>query len=98
MEGKPSIEVAVSELPIIDTANEAEITSIVYLKRYPSAAGNLVRLPEGAATQRMREELYSAGEVRARHEQILERLIAIPTYELHYSDLGGAIRQLETLA
>jgi hypothetical protein len=98
MEGKPSIEVDASELTIIDTADEAEIGSIVYLKRYPSAIARLVRLPEGAATQRMKKELYSAGEVRQRHEKILERLFAIPTHELHYSDLGGAIRQLETLA
>ena len=80
MEGKPSIEVPVSELPIANTANETDVDSIVYLKRYPSAAGKLVRLPEGAATQRMRDELYSAGEVRARHEKILERsLYAIPS-------------------
>ena len=98
MEGKPSIEVPVSELPVINTASETEINSIVYLKRYPSAAGKLVRLPEGAAVQRMKDELYSAGEVRARHEKILERFVAIPSYELHYSDLGSAIRQLETLA
>lgn len=98
MEGKPSIEVSVSELPVVNTANETEIHSIVYLKRYPSAAGKLVRLPEGTATQRMRDELYSAGEVRARHEKILERFTAIPSYELYYSDLGDAIRQLEMLA
>lgn len=97
MEGKPSMEVPVSELPIVNTGDEAEIDSIVYLKRYPSASGKLVRLPEGAATQRMRDELYSAGEVRTRHEKILERFIATPSYELHYSDLGGAIRQLETI-
>lgn len=98
MEGKPSIEVAVSELPVVNTAVEMEIGSIIYLKRYPSAVGRLVRLPEGTATQRMRDELYSAGEVRARHEKILERFIAVPSYELHYSNLDDAIHQLETLA
>lgn len=97
MEGKPSIEVPISELPIVNMADEAEINSVVYLKRYPSAGGKLVRLPEGAATQRMRDELYSAGEVRTRHERILERFIAVPGYELHYSELGDAIRRLETL-
>jgi hypothetical protein len=97
MEGKPSIEVPISELPIVNMADEAEINSVVYLKRYPSAAGKLVRLPKGAVTQRMRDELFSAGEVRTRHEKILERFIAVPGYELHYSELGDAIRQLETL-
>ncbi len=98
LEGKPSIEVPVSELRVMNTAVETEIDSIVYLKRYHSAAGKLVRLPAGAATQRMRGELYSAGEVRARHEKMLEKFAAVPGYELHYSDLPGAIRQLETLA
>lgn len=98
MEGKPSIEVPVSELPILNTSSETEIDSIVYLKRYPSAAGKLIRLAQGAATERMTNDLYSAGEVRARHVKILERFAVMPTYELHYSDLEGAIRQLETLA
>lgn len=97
MEGKLSIEVPVSELPIVNTASEAGVDSIVYLKRYPSAAGTLVRLPKGAATLRMKNELYSAGDVRARHEEILERFADIPCYELHYSDLSSAICQLETL-
>jgi len=98
MEGKPSIEVAVSDLPIIRTANETDIDSIVYLKRCPSVEAMLILLPEGTAMMWMRQELYSAGEVRARHEKILERFYATPSYELHYSDLGSAIRQLETLA
>jgi len=79
-------------------ANEADVYSIVYLKRYSSARGKLVRLPEGTATQRMREALYSAGEVRARHEKILGSLYAVPTYELHYCNLEDAIRELEKLA
>lgn len=97
LEGKPSIEVLISELPIASTAVEAEISSIVYLKRYLSATGKLARLPEGTATQRMHEELYSAGEVRTKHEKMLDRFAAVPTYELHYWDLEDAIRQLEAL-
>ncbi len=59
MEGKPSIEVPVSELPQLVTANEASIHSIVYLNRYPSAIGNLVPLPGRTATARMQNELFS---------------------------------------
>lgn len=97
LEGKPSIEVPVSKLPVARTAHEAEVHCIVYLKRYASTAARLVRMPEGVATHRMCQELYSAGDVRARHEKILESLTLIPTYELHYSNLDDAIRQLETL-
>ncbi len=98
MEGKPSIEVPISELPVAHTATEAVVHSVVYLKRHPAAAGRLVRLPSGTATERARRELYSAGEIRAKHETILERLWNIPTYELEYCKLDDGIQALDHLA
>ncbi|MGH9595931.1 MAG: aldolase, partial [Edaphobacter sp.] len=41
MEGKASIEVPVCELPPIDTAAEATVSSIVYLNRFPTAGGTM---------------------------------------------------------
>jgi hypothetical protein len=98
MEGKPSIEVPMSELPFLATATEARVHSIVYLNRYPAAAGKLVPLPEGTAPQRMRKELFSAGEIRTKHESSLEALSSVPTYELEYCELGQAMSQLDVLA
>jgi len=98
LEGKPSIEVPTSKLPVLRTATESTVHFIVYLNRYPSAAGRLTLLPNGTATQRARLELYSAGEVRAKHEKILGVLSDIPTYELQYWDLDQGIRALERLA
>jgi hypothetical protein len=98
MEGKPSLEVATAKLPIAETAAEATVHFIVYLRRSAAGTGSLVRLPEGTAMERMRDELYSAGEVRARHEAILEAMSAVPAYELHYRELHHAIEQLELLA
>jgi hypothetical protein len=46
----------------------------------------------------MSRELYSAGEIRARHEKVLERLAGIPTFELQYCSLDQAIEQLEHIA
>jgi energy-coupling factor transporter ATP-binding protein EcfA2 len=97
LEGKPSLEVPLSELPGLIAANEATVHSIIYLNRYASASGRLVLLPEGTATQRTRKELYSAGEIRTKHEKILDALSAIPTYELRYCELKDAIDQLELL-
>jgi hypothetical protein len=97
MEGKASIEVPVADLPLIHTSVETKISAIVYLNRYASTQSKLVRLPMGSATERMCNELFSAGEIRAKHERILERLAFVPTYELHYSGLNEAIIQLETL-
>jgi hypothetical protein len=98
IEGKPSIEVPVSTLPVENTAPEATVDLIVYLNRSPSAAGRLIRLPRGTATERTRSDLYSAGEVRAKHERILEILSDIPTYELQYCDLSQGILFLERLS
>ncbi len=97
LEGKPSIEVPISELPVPSTAIETTVDSIVYLKRDPSANGSLTMLPDGTATQRARRELYSAGEVRAKHEKVLEVLSDIPTYELQYCDLKQGIQALDLL-
>jgi hypothetical protein len=98
MEGKPTIEVAISELPVENTATEATVDCIVYLNRIPSEAGRLIRLPNGTATQRACRELYSAGEIRARHERILESLSDIPTYELQYYELSQGIVALDLLS
>jgi hypothetical protein len=99
MEGKPSIEVQISELPDlrIRTAPEATVQSIVYLNRDPSAKGTLATLPAGTATLRTGQELFSAGEIREKHETKLQILSGIPTYELHYYCLKDAIRKLDLL-
>jgi hypothetical protein len=97
MEGKPSIEVPISELPVKDTAAEVEVHFVVYLDRQPSARGELMRLPRGTASRRASEALYSAGQIRAKHIERLESLRDIPTYEMKYRDLESAIEALESL-
>jgi hypothetical protein len=98
LEGKPSIEVSILDLPVERTATEASVDLIVYLNRNSSAEGRLIRLPKGTATQRACRELYSAGEVRAKHERILQTLSDIPTYELQYCDLNRGILALDLLS
>lgn len=97
LEGKPSIEVPICDLPIQHVAPEAAVDAIVFLQRRPDASGMLVRMPNGFSTQRLSESLFSFGEIRARHEKILEKLWSVPTYELHYESLSDGIRSLEQL-
>ncbi len=97
MEGKPSLEIPVRELPIGSTAHEADIDALVYLCRGLDFPCRLNRLPVGSATKRMRSELFSAGEIRAKHDKILEAFWSVPTYELRYSDFGSAVAQLDHL-
>jgi len=97
IEGKPSIEVPISQLPVPSTATEATVDSIVYLNRSPSAAGKLIAMPHGTATQRACKDLYSAGEIHAKHESILQALSDIPTFEMQYSELAQGIQMLNLL-
>jgi hypothetical protein len=97
MEGKASIEVPMDELPPIDSATEATVSAIVYLNRYSGAKVQLIVLPELTATERMCKELYSAGEIRTKHERFLEKFAGIPTFELQYCELDQAIEKLAIL-
>lgn len=97
MEGKPSIEVSTADLPVQNKSPEATVDCVVFLNRIAGAALSVVRLPNGTATQRLRRELYSAGDVRSKHEKILEKLWDIPTFELKYDCLGEGIQALELL-
>jgi hypothetical protein len=98
MEGKPSIEVPTAKLPIRHTAGETAVHAVVYLSRLPQVSGELVRLADGTATHRTRRELFSAGEIRAKHERILRILWDVPTYELRYSALEDGMRLLDRLS
>jgi hypothetical protein len=97
LEGKPSIEVPISELPVLQTSAEATVDAVVCLNRRPSTKAKLTQLPSGTATQFTCRELYSAGEIRAKHERILQRLWDIPTFEMEYCDLDEGIEALELL-
>ncbi len=97
MEGKPSIEVSTAELPIKRVSVEARVYSVVYLRRDPAAKAQLTRLPAGTAAKFIAREMFSAGEIRARHVANLQLLAGVPTYELHYFELNDAVEVLERL-
>jgi len=97
MEGKPSIEVPTSVLPIASTAPEVEASFVVYLNRTTPGLGRLTRLPEGTGTARLCADLFSAGQIRALHQQKLEALWSIPTFELQYQSTDEAMEILDLL-
>ncbi len=97
LEGKPSIEVPIAELPVPHIAAEASVDAIVILNRQPSGNSQLRSLPSGTASQLLCRNLYSAGEIRAKHERILNGLWEVPAFELEYCDLQGGIGALESL-
>lgn len=94
LEGKPSIEVPTAELPVRESAAEADVHAVVFLRRSADGPAQLIPFPNGTATLRLAAELFSAGEIRAKHREALEILARVPTFELHYSGLEEAIRTL----
>jgi len=97
LEGKPSIEVLTAELSVPETATETDVHAVVFLRRSADGPARLIPLPTGTATRRLAAELFSAGEIRAKHAACLEIFAGVPAFELHYSDLHNAIRTLEYL-
>ena len=98
LEGKPSIEVATAELPIVSSAPEATVDFIVYLRRSKLAAGELTLLSSEIAAERAIRGLFSAGDIRAKHSETLAALFSnVTANELVYRDLDDAIGALDSL-
>jgi len=97
LEGKPSLEIPTSALPIASTSAEVDVAFIVYLNRTSPGLGRLIKLPEGTGSKRLSSELFSAGEIRAMHEQKLEALWTVPTFELQYQGSEEAVEILSLL-
>ena len=97
LDGKPSIEVPTSELPIRHSATEAPIHAAVFLQRDETAKARFTSLPPGTTTTRLSAELFSAGEIRQKHGRALQTLANLPAFKFQYCDLDEAIRALEVL-
>lgn len=97
-EGKPSIEVPTADLPGIVTAEEAKISSIILLNRWPSAGAELLPLPAEAAQRYFRQSLQFPGKIQEQQAQALQSLSTPAVYELRYHDLQQAVYCLDLLA
>jgi hypothetical protein len=96
-EGKSSIEISTSELPIFNRSDEADVHSIVFLRRQPMNFGALRALPWEVALEYFTRLLYPIGEIAKSQAAFLPRLAHAQVYELVYEDLDQAIGCLEYL-
>ena len=99
--GKPTIEIRTRELGHLRTADTSSIDCIVFLNRkgYRNGPPRLSRV----STEEARKELIRsvwAVDMPEYGERLaaVERLLAIPAYEMRYGGLDAAIDLLETLA
>lgn len=97
-QGKPSIEVPISDLPGIVTAEEATPRYMIVLNRRPSRTAELRPLPSETAMEYFRQSVYPTEEISASQIAALESLSTMQAYELSYSTLSQAVDRLERLA
>jgi hypothetical protein len=95
--GKPTIEVSTESLEII-TAEESGVHAIVFLNRpaYESGPPVLMPISPEEAWDRLSFSVWAV-QMPAFEERLaaLERLIAVPIYEMRYSELDPAMDLLE---
>jgi len=95
--GKPSIEVATSELGVT-TAISSVVDYIVFLNRTAVFRHDLVPLSRQSVMPWFEKFLIATSASRSAHESALERLLEAKVFELHYRDLEWAIETLRNLA
>jgi hypothetical protein len=95
--GKIGIELFTRDLPI-ETATGCAIDHIVFLNRDESATARLRRYSkEDALADFEQHASYGTADVRTAQLRCYRRLLGAHIWELHYSDLDGAIARLDQL-
>jgi hypothetical protein len=97
-EGKPSIEVPVSELCGILPKDESQIHNIIFLNRQPSTTVELLPRTTEFALQRFYQDLYPVEEIRKVQARTLQQLSSLRVYELRYTTLADAVACLDRLS
>jgi hypothetical protein len=96
-QGKPSIEVPTASLPHIATSLETPIHHILFLRRHTNTATELKPLDPTSLRAYFEASLFPLQGIRERQSAVLERLLALSAWELHYRDLDPAIACLDDL-
>lgn len=96
--GKLSIEVPTSLFPGIVTARQCPVGGVVFLNRESADEVGLKRVGATEAAASLLADMPSYGEeVNAMHEEMVQRLVGLPTWRLTYRTLDDAIRLLSEL-
>jgi len=96
--GKPSIEVPTTELPGLTTTDSAVAEYVVFLNRRAPGGDALLPLSKSSVLPWFTQFITAATRSRAAQEDTLERLLAVPIFELRYRNLDSAVERLYQLA
>jgi hypothetical protein len=95
--GALGIEARTSELPMT-TAGGCSIDHLVFLRRSRSGPASINRFDASEACRWLEKAtLYGPDDVRVSQRQSYRRLLDAGLWELHYSDLRGAVQLLDQL-
>jgi len=95
--GKPSIEFSTIPLQHVKRSARVEVESIVFLNRTPGLEHGLFPYRKDVARLYMNQTIFGTKEARRNHERCIDQLLTQDVYELRYTDLDCAIKQLRTL-
>jgi hypothetical protein len=96
--GEMAIEVAAASMPKIATALTSSIDYIVFLNRQRPGPPTLAAYSKEVAASWFEQVLcYGEKEVRESQSRSLRQLLAVPVYELCYTDLDWAVNRLDIL-
>jgi hypothetical protein len=95
--GKPTVEIRTSDIGEITGSHLTKIDYIVFLNRADASAQGLVRYPKESARRYLYKHVSDVEKLRERQVTLLEKLLDVEIFELHYRDLNQAIDQLERL-
>lgn len=98
LNGELAIELATASVPQIAIASQSSIDYIVWLNRREIQSPGLYRYPKNRLLQWL-EQVFCWGEqeVRDAKRACLGSLLTVPVFEMRYSELASAVRQLEAL-
>jgi len=96
--GKMAIELSTASMPEIATALTCTVDYIVFLNRREPGPPCLVPFPKETALPWFERVIcFGERDVREAQAASLQRLLAVPIYELRYRDLDWAVNRLEAL-
>lgn len=94
--GKASMELR-SPMSHITCAQTTQVDFVVFINRHSKHSPELVPYRKDVARYSMLQTLYGLPEIRVAQEKTIERLLALPVLELHYTDLEWGIGRLRQL-
>jgi len=96
--GKPSVELSTAPFAHLKTSFASCIRHVVFLNRQSDCVAKLIPLPAAVAKAYIFQRGVGIPEIARLQVAVVDQLLARGVFELHYTDIDGAIDRLARLA